>query len=317
MKLVIQIPCLDEEDTLPLTLRDLPRRVPGIDAIETLVIDDGSRDGTSRVAREQGVDRVVRLPVRSGLALAFARGLQEALSMGADVIVNTDGDHQYRGEDVVRLVQPILRGEADLVLGARDIESITHFSSFKKPIQRVGSRIVRWLSGCDVSDAASGFRAFHRDAACQIFPRSSFSHTLDTLMQAGAKGLRVAEIATRTNPQTRRSRLFRSTTEYLVRSAGTLIRLTAIFRPGRLFRFAAAGVCLTAGVLWVLPGAEGGIALPFVAGAGLLLAVAGSVADRIAIRRRRRTPNPASSGGPATEPAGPIALPSSPERIRH
>jgi glycosyltransferase involved in cell wall biosynthesis len=192
MKLVIQIPCLNEEATLPVTIADLPRALPGFDRIELLVIDDGSTDRTGEVARAHGVHRVVRFPVRRGLARGFEAGLREALAMGADVIVNTDADNQYVGADVARLVEPIVAGRADMVVGTRPIDSIEHFSLMKKALQRLGSRVVRALSAADVPDATSGFRAYSRDAALRLTVVTGFTYTLETLIQASHKNIAIA-----------------------------------------------------------------------------------------------------------------------------
>jgi len=198
-KLVIQIPCLNEEATLPVTLADLPRALPGIDRIEVLVIDDGSSDRTSEVARAHGVNRVVRFPERRGLARGFDTGLREALSMGADIIVNTDADNQYVGADVARLVEPILAGRAEMVVGTRPIESIAHFSPLKKALQRLGSRVVRALSNADVPDATSGFRAYSREAALRLTVLTGFTYTLETLIQASHKNIAIVYVPIRVN----------------------------------------------------------------------------------------------------------------------
>lgn len=250
MKLIIQIPCLNEEATLPATLADLPREVDGIDEVELLVIDDGSSDRTVEVARECGVDHIVRLTNNKGLAAAFQAGLDACLKLGADVIVNTDADNQYRGEDVARLVAPIVAGEADMVVGDRDTSSIEHFSGAKKALQRLGSWVVRRLSDTEVSDAASGFRAYNREAALQLLVVDNFTYTLESLIQAGKMLVAVGERPIRTNPQTRESRLASSTGAYVRRNAVAILRIYARYEPLRVFSTAAAVVLLAALGAW-------------------------------------------------------------------
>jgi glycosyltransferase involved in cell wall biosynthesis len=240
MKLIIQIPCHNEADTLAATVADLPRAAPGFDAVECLVVDDGSTDATVAVARACGVHHVVSLPRNRGLAFAFAAGLEAALRLGADVVVNTDGDNQYRGEDVAALVEPILAGRAEMVIGARPIAETADFSFLKKCLQRVGSATVSLLAGVRVPDAASGFRAFSREAAKRLLVTSRFSYTLETIIQAPAKGLAVVSVPIRTNPATRPSRLFRSTAGFVLRSAGTIGRVFVVYRPFMFFSGLAA-----------------------------------------------------------------------------
>ncbi len=235
MKLVIQIPCYNEEHTLPLTIRDLPTQIPGIDEIEWLVIDDGSQDRTAEVARELGVHHLVRFPCNRGLARAFQAGLDAALAAGADIIVNTDADNQYRGEDIVHLVRPILDGCADIVVGDRGVASVPHFSPLKRWLQQVGSWTVQLAAGIRVPDAASGFRAFSREAALRLTIVSDYSYTLETLIQAGARRMAVVYVPVRPNPQTRQSRLIRSLPHYLLQSAATIIRAYAMYQPMRVF----------------------------------------------------------------------------------
>ncbi len=235
MKVIIQIPCYNEEKTLPETLADLPRELPGVDRVEWLVVDDGSTDRTAEVARAGGVDHVVRLSRNRGLARAFVSGLETSLTAGADIIVNTDGDNQYRGEDVSRLVAPILAGEAEIVVGARAIEEIEHFSPLKKFLQRVGSRVVRVVSRTEVEDATSGFRAFSREAALRLNVFDGYTYTLETLVQAGQRGITVTSVPIRTNPMLRPSRLIRSTPSYLWRSVLTLLRVFLIYKPLQFF----------------------------------------------------------------------------------
>ncbi len=248
MKLVIQIPCLNEEQTLPETVRDLPRTVDGFDQVEYLVIDDGSTDRTIEVARELGVHHIEALPRNRGLAAAFSIGLEVAVSRGADVIVNTDGDNQYFGADVEKLVRPIVEGSADMVIGDRRTGTIPHFSFMKKRLQFLGSLAVRQLSGTSIPDATSGFRAFTRDTALRLHIYSNFSYTLESIIQTSRRGLRVVSVPIRTNEQTRKSRLMRSTKHFVVRSAATLIRLSIFYRPFIFFSY-LGGALLLPGVL--------------------------------------------------------------------
>jgi glycosyltransferase involved in cell wall biosynthesis len=235
MKLIIQIPCLDEAATLPETVGDLPSEVPGFDVVEWLVIDDGSTDRTSEIARELGVHHVVRHTRNRGLAAAFMTGLDAALREGADVIVNTDADNQYRASGIPDLVAPVLDGRADIVVGERPIESIPEFSWVKKRLQRIGSWVVRRFSGTEIADAASGFRALSHEAALrtQVFGRHTY--TLETLVQAGAEGLAVVSVPVEVNPQTRESRLVRSSGQYVRRSAQGIVRAFVLYRPFRFF----------------------------------------------------------------------------------
>ena len=235
MKLIIQIPCLNEESTLPQVIADLPDSVPGFDTVEYLVVDDGSTDRTVEVAKEIGVHHVASLPGNKGLARAFSSGLEVALRLGADVIVNTDGDNQYRGADVARLTEPILAGDADIVIGDRDTASIAHFSRSKKRLQSLGSFVVRRFSGTSVPDATSGFRAWSREAALHMNILSPFSYTLESIIQAATKGLRIVSVPVGTNEKTRESRLMKSTTEFVLRSAATILRISVFYKPFRFF----------------------------------------------------------------------------------
>jgi glycosyltransferase involved in cell wall biosynthesis len=250
MKLIIQIPCLDEEESLPVTLADLPRVVPGFDTVEWLVIDDGSTDATRAVARAHGVDHIVRLTAHQGLAEAFQAGLDAALKLGADVIVNTDADHQYRGADVAALTRPILAGEADMVVGDRHVMTVDGFSRTKRHLQRLGSWVVRRASHTDVPDTASGFRAYSRDAAIATQTVSRFTYTLESLIQAGRMSVGVAHVPVTTNPELRPSRLFPSTGTYVRRNAVALLRVYATYEPLRVFMLAAAVLGLAALALW-------------------------------------------------------------------
>jgi glycosyltransferase involved in cell wall biosynthesis len=248
VKLIIQIPCYNEEENLAETLASLPRSVPGFDALETLVIDDGSSDGTAGVARQAGATYLLRFPVHLGLARAFSAGLDAALKLGADVIVNTDADNQYRGSDVALLVQPILAGRADMVIGDRAPHRLAHFGVLKKVLQVVGSWVVRQLSGTSVPDAASGFRAFSRRAAMRLNVFTEFTYTLETIIQAGKKHIPIAHVPIVTNPETRPSRLFSRISTYLRHSVGTLIRIYALYEPLKVF-FRLGALCILAGTL--------------------------------------------------------------------
>jgi len=235
MKLIIQIPCFNEESTLPITVGDLPRQLPHIDEIELLVIDDGSTDRTAAVARELGVDHIVRFRRNRGLARAFLAGLDAALRAGADIIVNTDADNQYCADDIEMLIAPILAGRADIVVGDRDVANVPHFSPLKRWLQRFGSWVVQQASGSPIPDAASGFRAFSHEAALRIHVLSDYSHTLETLIQAGAQRMAVEHVPIRINPETRESRLIRNLPQYLMHSAITIVRTYVMYQPLRAF----------------------------------------------------------------------------------
>jgi len=235
MKLIVQIPCLNEEKTIALTIRDIPRKIAGVDQVEVLIIDDGSTDRTVEEARKAGTDHVISFTERKGLARAFMAGIDGALARGADIIVNTDADNQYRGADIPRLIDPILKGEADIVVGNREVEKIDSFSLLKKFLQKLGSWVVRKLSHTSVPDAASGFRAYDREAAFSLNVVSNFSYTLETLIQAGKGSLAVKHVPVRTNPQTRPSRLFTGTWSYLKQSVATLARIYTMYEPLKVF----------------------------------------------------------------------------------
>ena len=235
MKLIVQIPCFNEEATLPETIRDIPTEIAGIDEIEILIIDDGSRDRTSEVARELGVHHIVRNKRNLGLARSFRLGLDRCIALGADIIVNTDADNQYCGADIEKLVRPIVDGEVDVVVGDRQTSTLEHLSFRKKLLQRVGSWVVRSFSDVDVPDAVSGFRAISRDAALRLNIVSPFSYTIEMLIQVGKKGMAFSSVPIRTNPKTRDSRLFKSVFRFMERSATTLIRMYSMYQPLRVF----------------------------------------------------------------------------------
>ena len=296
MKLIVQIPCFDEQATLPETIADIPRTIPGIDRVEVLVVDDGSRDGTAEAARRAGADHVVRHPRNRGLGRAFQTGLQASLRLGADLIVNTDADHQYPGSAIPALVRPILEGRADLVVGDRQTQQVPHFSPAKRLLQRLGSAFVRRLSGTNVPDAVSGFRAVSRSAARRINIVSSFSYTIEMLIQAGKERMAVVSVPVAVNPQTRPSRLFRSVPQFLAQSLVTALRTYTMYKPLRVFSIVGAlllflGAAPVARFLvFYLRGEGGGHVQSLILGGVLVVlgAVAwliGVVADLIAVNR--------------------------------
>jgi glycosyltransferase involved in cell wall biosynthesis len=250
MKLIIQIPCFNEEDQLPATLADLPRQLDGVDTIEWLIIDDGSTDRTIEVAREHGVDHVVRLTNNKGLAAGFQAGLDACLKLGADLIVNTDADNQYYGGDIPKLLAPILRGDADMVVGDREVANIEHFSGLKVRLQKLGSAVVRRASDTNVPDTTSGFRAYNHEAAIQLQVVSKFTYTLETIIQAGKNLVAVDHVPIRTNPKTRESRLFPSMWSYVRRNGLSIFRVYSTYEPLRVFMAAAAVVGLVSLVIW-------------------------------------------------------------------
>ncbi len=297
MKLIVQIPCLNEEATIGQTIADIPRQIPGIDRVEVLIIDDGSTDATVAAALAAGADHYISFAGNRGLAAAFAAGLEEALRLGADIIVNTDADNQYAGSCIPDLIRPILEHKADLVVGARPIEQIEEFSWVKKRLQRLGSWLVRKVSATTVSDATSGFRAYSRRAAMQLTVVSGFTYTHETLIQAGRSGLAVVEVPIRTNPKTRESRLFKSIPQYIARSLNTILRIYALYRPMALFNVIAA-VLMIAGlalavrylVYWALGEGKGHVQSVIAAALLIMLAgqalVIGVLADLIAANRK-------------------------------
>jgi glycosyltransferase involved in cell wall biosynthesis len=241
-KLIIQIPCLNEAETISATIADLPKAISGVDEIEVLIIDDGSSDNTAAVAKAAGAHHIVMNGANRGLAQSFQRGLDAALALGADIIVNTDGDNQYHGGDVAALVRPILDNHADIVVGDRQTETVAHFSPLKKYLQKSGSRLVSALANAEIADAVSGFRAFSRQAAMGVTVRSSFSYTTETLIQAGRRRMRIVSVPIRTNKVERPSRLFRSIPQFLLRTGRTMLRAYAMYEPLKIF--AVLGVAM-------------------------------------------------------------------------
>ncbi len=297
LRVIIQIPCYNEAETLPATLADLPGHIPGVESVDVLVIDDGSTDGTSEIARTHGVRYVVRHKTNRGLARTFRTGLDTALILGADVIVNTDGDNQYVGADIAALVRPIVDGEAEFVIGDRQTNNVTHFSRKKRMLQRLGSFVVRQLSGTSVPDAVSGFRAFSREAAMELNVISTFSYTIETIIQAGIKRMAIASVPVRTNGKLRESRLFDSVPQFIRKSVITMLRMYAMYKPMRIFfgvglMFAVIGFApiLRFMYLVVSGNSEGHIQSLVLGGVclllGVLAALAGLLAHLIACNRQ-------------------------------
>jgi glycosyltransferase involved in cell wall biosynthesis len=297
VKLIIQIPCLNEEDQLPGTLADLPHALPGFDTVEWLVVDDGSTDRTVDVARAHGVDHIVKLTNNKGLASAFQAGLDAALKLGADVIINTDADNQYSAKDIPSLVAPILAGEADMVIGNRGVMTIEHFSPTKKRLQRLGSWVVRHASDTDVPDATSGFRAYNREAALGLTVVSTFTYTLESLIQAGKSLVAVDHVPVGTNGKTRESRLFKSMSSYIGRNVVAIFRIYTGYEPLKVFSWIAALVLCGAIAAWspflwswLVRGTRSGHLQSIILGGVLLMAAIqifalGVLADLIASQR--------------------------------
>ena len=297
MKLIIQIPCYNEESTLSVTLTALPRKIPGIDSIEWLIVDDGSQDRTTEVARAHGVDHIVSLPRHAGLARAFIVGLEACLKAGADIIVNTDADNQYCADDIPKLIEPVLAGRADIVIGARAIREIRHFSLLKRYLQRLGSHVVRVLSNTDVVDAPSGFRAMSRQAAMQLHVFNEYTYTLESIIQAGQKGMAVTSVPIRVNAPLRPSRLFQSNPDYIRRQILTMLRIFITYRPLRFFATLGAvlvGAGTLIGLRFLYPffttGGAGHVQSLILAAlliiVGFFLAVVGLLADLISVNRQ-------------------------------
>jgi glycosyltransferase involved in cell wall biosynthesis len=294
-RLIIQIPCYNERETLPRVVADLPREVPGIDEVEILVVDDGSTDGTAQVARECGVDHVLVLPRHRGLATAFMAGIEQALEEGADIIVNTDGDHQYRGADIARLVAPIVDGDAEVVIGCRPISTM-HFSPLKKVLQQMGSGLTRLVSHTGVEDAPSGFRAISRKAALRLHIFGQYTYTVEMIIQAGLKGMAITSVPVQANRTERPSRLVRGTGSYLWRQTSTMLRVFMTYRPLRFFAvpgtigFLVGFVLGARFVYHYLQGNGAGhvqslILAALLMGMGFFLCVTGLVADLIGVNR--------------------------------
>jgi len=250
-KLIIQVPCFNEEQHIEVTLRDLPRQVPGVDQVEVLVIDDGSSDHTIDIARRCGADYIVHFPNNRGLARAFRAGLDAALRLGADIIVNTDGDNQYCAGDIGRLIKPVVDGKVDMVVGDRDPRNVKHFSRGKRFLQHYGSWVVRTLSGTEIPDTTSGFRALSREAALRLNVISDFTYTLETIIQAGKKKLPISHVPVTTNPERRGSKLFDSTWGYVKRSAATMIRIYALYEPLKIFSYLGGAFMLVGALLGI------------------------------------------------------------------
>ena len=296
-KLIIQIPCLNEAQTLPATLADLPKSIPGVDVIEILVIDDGSRDGTADVARACGVDHIVRLRRNKGLAAAFQAGIDAGLKAGADFIVNTDADNQYAGHEIPKLLAPLLRGDADICIGDRNIQGLSHMSWRKRQLQRLGSWVVRQVSNTTVPDTTSGFRAYTREAALRMTIVSEFSYTLESIIQAGKKRMAIAHVPISVNPRTRESRLFGSIFSYIKRSGATIVRIYVMYEPLKVFTYlgltiAGAGFLLVIRFGYYVLRFEGFkhtnslIAAAVLIMVGFFLLVIGLVADVTAANRK-------------------------------
>ena len=296
-KLIIQIPCYNEAGTLGITLEALPREIEGVECVEWLVIDDGSRDSTVQVALEYGVDHIVRLPNNRGLAQAFKAGIEECLKQGADIIVNTDADNQYCADDIPKLVAPIVNGHAEMVVGERPIADTPHFSGVKKLLQKVGSWVVRQVSQADVADAPSGFRAISRATAMQLNVFNEYTYTLETLIQAGQKNMAVTSVPIRTNADLRPSRLFKSIPAYVSRSATTIVRIFMTYRPLHFFGIPGVSLCVASLLIccrylvFYMAGSGAGhiqslILAGILMGAGLLGIVVGLIGDLVSVNRK-------------------------------
>ena len=295
-KLIIQIPCYNEEESIGVTLDALPRIIPGIAVVEWLVIDDGSTDNTIQVARDHGADHVIKLNVNRGLARAFMLGIDYGVKAGADIIVNTDADNQYNADDIPKLIQPILDGQADIVIGERPISTIEHFSPVKKLLQKVGSLVVQMASGTRIPDAPSGFRAFRRDAALRLNVFDEYTYTLETIIQAGRKNMAITSVPIRTNPDMRPSRLVSSIPSYIRRSLFTIVRIFMTYRPFRFFTSFGI-IAFTIGMIpivrwmyfWSIGDGSGHlqslILATFFLSAGVNLCILGLLGDLIGINR--------------------------------
>jgi len=299
MKLIVMVPCFNEEQTLPLVINSIPKRIAGVDQLETLIVDDGSSDRTVQVAKQLGVTHIIRHSSNKGLARAFETGLRECLRKGADIIVNTDGDNQYPQQDIPKLIRPILEGKAEMVIADRQTDQIEHFSPAKKFLQKFGSWVVRTLSGVKVPDAVSGFRAYSAEAAKQLHIVTEFSYVIETIIQASKKKIKIATVKVSTNEKTRESRLFKSNWSHVKNSAATIVRVFAMYEPLKTFSFIATGFLLP-GLLLVgrflyfylfVPGAGSGKVQSLIMAAVLIIVgfqvfLIGLIADLIAGNRK-------------------------------
>ena len=298
MKVIIQIPCYNEEDTIKACLTDLPRQLPGVDIVEWLLIDDGCTDRTVDVAMSSGIDHVVRLQRKRGLARAFMAGIEACLEAGADIIINTDADNQYNAHDIPKLIQPIIDGNADIVVGSRHIDEIQDFSRVKKYLQKIGSWVVRIASKTDIPDGPSGFRAISRSAAKSINVFDSYTYTIETIIQAGQKGLAITYVPVRTNRSLRPSRLIKNIPHYILRSANTIVRIFMTYRPFRFFAIPGMisfflGMLIGFRFLYFYYFADNGsghvqslILAALLLGGGFSLVMTGLIADLISVNRR-------------------------------
>lgn len=297
MKLIVMIPCYNEEKTLPLVINSIPKKIPGIDVIETLVIDDGSKDKTIKVAQKYGVTHIIQNKGNKGLAYSFITGLEAALHYGADIIVNTDGDNQYPQEDIPRLIKPILEGKAEIVIADRQTNKIKEFGLLKKLLQKAGSWTVRFISGENIPDAVSGFRAYSRYAALQINIVSDFSYVIETIIQASKQKIPITSIKVKTNPKTRDSRLFNSMWEHIKRSASTTVRVYAMYEPLKVFMYIGfivflGGILVIIRFLYLMLFSIGGGHIQSLVVAGVLVLLGfqimliGLLADLIATNRK-------------------------------
>ena len=297
MKLIIQIPCYNEEKTLPQMFKDLPKTIPGISSIETLVIDDGSTDNTVNTAKQLGVDHILSFKQNRGLAEVFKKGIDHCLKLDADIIVNTDADNQYCADDIKNLIKPIMNGNADMVIGARPIDSIPEFSWSKKKLQKLGSYIVRKFSCTEVEDTTSGFRAFSRETALKINIFSKYTYTLETIIQAGDNKLKIESVPIRVNPQTRKSRLLKSIPQYITKSVLTIVRICMLYRPLKYFFMLGASFLFAGAIIWIrflyfyfIGNGEGHIQSLILASiltiSGFQLIVFGLLADVVATNRK-------------------------------
>lgn len=297
MKLIIQIPCYNEEETLPIAFADLPKKIEGIDTIEYLIINDGSKDSTVEVAKKLGIHHIVSFPNNRGLAKGFMAGIDSCLRLGADIIVNTDGDNQYCGQDIPKLIKPIVDGKAEMVVGNRKTDTIEHFSSLKKKLQKAGSSVVRLASKSNVIDATSGFRAYSRDAAMKLNVINDYTYTLETIIEAGRKKIAIENVDIGTNGMLRESRLFKSISSYIKRSASVIIRTYTMYRPLKIFLTIGTIIFLIGFLIgvryvyfWLGDNGDGHIQSLILSsillGSGIQISLTGMLADSIAANRK-------------------------------